>query len=143
VDPTSVGFDHQHPHSSVLCKSGFIDLLNLSFDLFEVLCHTTMVAASQRGSTAFSQRFSTVILKELQRLQRLILWDCRGNYVESKRFQRIHEDSMDGVLNPTASSTVEWVETVQNQRVPSHLSGGRENRCHKEISKQRNRYERM
>jgi len=74
-----------------------------------------MVAASQRGATGISQRIPTVILKELQRLQMQILWGCRGNYIESKRFQRIHEDSMDRVCNPTASSTVEWVETVQNQ----------------------------
>lgn len=127
------------PHPSVLCKSGFIDLLNLSFDLFEVLCHTTMVAASRRGATGISQRFPTVILKELQRLWMLILWDCRGNYVESKRFQRITVLLRWWVCNPTASSTVEWMETVQNQRVLSPLSGGRENRCHNESSKQRNR----
>jgi hypothetical protein len=102
-----------------------------------------MVAASQRGSTAFSQRFLTVILKELQRLQRQILWGCRENYIESKRFQRIHEDSMDGVYNPTASSTVEWMETIESEESLSPLSGGRENRCHNESSKQRNRYETM
>jgi len=74
-----------------------------------------MVAASQRGSTAFSQRFPTVILKELQRLQRQILCGCRENYVESKRFQRITVALRWWVLNPTASSTVEWMETIQNQ----------------------------
>lgn len=74
-----------------------------------------MVAASQRGATGISQRFPTVILKELQRLQRQILWASTENHVKSNRFQRIHEDSMDGVYNPTASSTVEWVETVRTQ----------------------------
>jgi hypothetical protein len=102
-----------------------------------------MVAASQRGSTAFSERFSTVILKELQRLWRLILWGCSGNYVESKSFKRINEDSMDGVYNPTASSTVEVLETIESEESLSPLSGGRENRCHNESSKQRSRYETM
>jgi hypothetical protein len=102
-----------------------------------------MVAASQRGSTAFSERFPTVILKELQRLQRQILSASTENYVDLKRFQRIHEDSMVGVYNPTASSTVEWMETVESEESLSPLSGGRENRCHNESSKQQNRYGRM
>jgi hypothetical protein len=63
----------------------------------------------------FLRKIPTVILKELQRLQMQILWGCRENYIESKRFQRIHEDSMVGVSYPTASSTVEWMEPVQNQ----------------------------
>ena len=43
------------------------------------------------------------------------------------------------VLHPTASSTVEVLETVEIEESLSPLSGGRENRCHNESSKQRNR----
>jgi hypothetical protein len=98
-----------------------------------------MVAASQRGSTAFSQRFPTVILKELQRLQRQILWGCRENYIESKRFQRITVALRWWVINPTVSSAVGGLETIESEQSLSPLCGSRENRCHKEISKQRSR----
>jgi hypothetical protein len=83
----------------------------------------------------YLRKIPTVILKELQRLQRQILWDCRGNYVESKRFQRIHEDSMVGVYNPTASTDGEWMELVESEQSLSAFSGDSENPIHYESSK--------
>jgi hypothetical protein len=65
------------------------------------------------------------------------------NYVDLKRFQRITDLLRWWVCNPTASSTVEWMEIIESEESLSPLSGGRENRCHNESSKQRNRYERM
>ena len=116
--PSSILFHHQNPDLSVFSKSWWFDGFDVSVEVFELLCHTSMVAASERGATGISQRFPTVILKELQRSKTLILSASTENHVESKRLQRIPVISMSGY----STRQILLTENGWNSLIPNSLS---------------------
>jgi hypothetical protein len=55
--PLSILFDHHHPHVPIFCKSRSIDLGYETIDLFQLFCHTHILAASEITATEESQKF--------------------------------------------------------------------------------------
>jgi hypothetical protein len=49
--------NHHHPHVPIFCKSGSIDLSDVTIDLFQLFCHTYILAASEITATEESQKF--------------------------------------------------------------------------------------
>jgi hypothetical protein len=55
--PLSIFFDHHHPHVPIFRKSGSIDVIDVTIDLFQLFCHTYILAASEITATEESQKF--------------------------------------------------------------------------------------